>query len=241
MRWKNCGQPCVGSLTCNARGKSSFSAQDLGATICCARCPHPVQLGVRKVVASYWASWADALPMLHGRMPAVAERVTTILAREGLVEGCLSEVQSAARTLDRHGFVGRPDWSELHLGVRPPPYFSEPGKWPHGWQYHASSASDTHYRESAADQAHLRSHSGGGSGEVFCGCPTAPEFQIQPSLFRTLILERLLTEAHCECGARLDRGRHRAACGRSGRLRSRATATEKTLTGVSRSRCDGTM
>ena len=88
--------------------------------------------------------------------------------------------------------------------------------------------------------AHLRSHSGGGSGEVFCGCPTAPEFQIQPSLFRTLILERLrlplqVTEAHCECGARLDRcGRHRAACGRSGRLRSRATATEKTLARVCR-------
>ena len=109
-------------------------------------------------------------------MPAVAERVTTILAREDLVVGCLSEVQSAACTLDRHGFVGKPDWSELR-------------------------------------------------------CPTAPEFQIKPSLFHTLILERLrlplqVTEAHCEC-ARLDRcGKHRAACGRSGRLRSRATATE---------------
>ena len=177
------------------------------------------------------------------RMPAVAERVTTILAREDLVVGCLNEVQSAARTLDRHGFAGKPDlgrvcvWaSDLHL------YFSEPGEWPHGWQYYASSASDTHYRETvvltqscAADQAHLRFYLGGGSGEVFCGCPTGPEFQIQPSLFRTLILERLrlpplVAEAHCECGARLDRcGRHRAACGRSGRLRSRATATEKTL------------
>ena len=73
----------------------------------------------RMAVASYWASWADALPMLHGRMPAVAERVTTILARENLVVGCLREVQSAARALDRHGFVGRPDWSELRLGVRP--------------------------------------------------------------------------------------------------------------------------
>ena len=172
------------------------------------------------------------------RMPAVAERVTTILAREYLVVGCFNEVQSAARTLDRHGFVGRPNWSELRLGVRPPPYFSEPGEWPHGWQYYASSASDTHYREtvvltqsSAANQAHLRSHSR--SGKVFCGCPTAPEFQIQPSWFRTVILERLrlpllVAEAHCECGARLDRcGIHRAACGRSGRLRSRTTATEK--------------
>ena len=142
-RRKNCGQPCLGSLTCNAHGKSSFSAQDFVATICCARCLHPVQHGMRKVmmkgcrghevssgriaslpmrmgglglrstsrmaVASCWASWADVLPILHGRMPAGAERVTTILAREDLVVGCFSEVQSAARTLDRHGFVGRPD------------------------------------------------------------------------------------------------------------------------------------
>ena len=48
---------------------------------------------------------------------AVAERVATMLAREDLVVGCLSEVQSAARTLDRHGFVGMPDWLELRLGV----------------------------------------------------------------------------------------------------------------------------
>ena len=44
--------------------------------------------------------------MLHGRMPAVAERVTTTLAREDLVVGCLSEVQ-AARTLDMVSLTGQ--------------------------------------------------------------------------------------------------------------------------------------
>ena len=69
-----------------------------------------------------------------------------------------------------------------------------------------------------ADQAHLRSHSALGSGEVFHGSPTQVEFQLQPGIFRTLLLERLrlplhITEARCECGARFDRvGRHRAAC-----------------------------
>ena len=49
------------------------------------------------------------------------------------------------------------------------------------------------------------------------GAPTGPEFQVQPILFRTLILERLrlpflLTEAMCECGGQNDLlGRHRAA------------------------------
>ena len=71
---------------------------------------------------------------------------------------------------------------------------------------------------SAANQAHLRSHSGHRSSSVLCGCPTSPEFQIQPSLFRTIVLERL-TEAVCECVG-LGCG-HRAACPRSGRLRSR--------------------
>ena len=63
----------------------------------------------------------------------------------------------------------------------------------------------------AADQAQLRSHSGPDS------VPRVShqlEFQLHPGIFRTLSLERLrlplyVTEARCECGARL--GRHRAA------------------------------
>ena len=74
-----------------------------------------------------------------------------------------------------------------------------------------------------ADQAHLRSHSGA----------TAAEFRVKPFLFRTMVLERLrlplsITEARCVCGGALDsRGQHRAACPRSGRLRSRALPTER--------------
>ena len=61
----------------------------------------------------------------------------------------------------------------------------------------------------AADQAHLRSHSGPGSADVFLGCPSGFEFQLQLVVFRTLALERLrlplqLSEAACVCGARLD-------------------------------------
>ena len=40
----------------------------------------------------------------------------------------------------------------------------------HGWRHYASAASDTlsgDLQSCSADQAHLRSHSGSGSGEVF--------------------------------------------------------------------------
>ena len=128
------------------------------------------------------------------------------------------------------GFVSRPDWFALQSGGRPPQqHVSEPGEWPHGSQYFASPASEHHFRETvlraqscAADQAHLRSHSGAGSSDVLCGCPTSPEFRITPLVFRKFVCERLrlpllLTDSTYECGAALDRcGRHRAACPRSG-------------------------
>ena len=91
-----------------------------------------------------------------------------------------------------------------------------------------------------ADQAHLRSHSGPCASQVLHGAPTAAEFRVKPLLFRTLVLERLrlplsITEARCECSGSLDfRGQHRAACPRSGRLRSRAVPTERTLARVCR-------
>ena len=84
------------------------------------------------------------------------------------------------------------------------------------------------------------SHSRYGSSQVLHGCPSSPEFRVQPHLFRTLVLERLrlplhVAEARCECHEMLDcQGRHRAACSRSGTLRTRAIASEKTLARVCR-------
>ena len=61
----------------------------------------------------------------------------------------------------------------------------------------------------AADQAHLRSHSGLGAWDAMLGCPTGFEFQLQPELFGTLVFERLrlplnITDETCACGAALD-------------------------------------
>ena len=61
---------------------------------------------------------------------------------------------------------------------------------------------------------------------------------MQPDVFRTVILVRLpldMTNGRCECGGPVDNlGRHRAACPRSGRLRTRAVVPERTLARVCR-------
>ena len=57
--------------------------------------------------AAYWASWADALPMLQTRLPQVTANIVGGLVRETPLTGCLGELQESARSLDHSGFVGR--------------------------------------------------------------------------------------------------------------------------------------
>ena len=209
-------------------------------------------LGIRSASrmrhSAYWASWADSLQMISQSLPVVATQVLAHLTMDQRATGCLGELQEATDRLDHEGFVSKPEWTALRDGTRPPQAdASEPGEWQHGWQYHASSSSEHHFRKSVViaqssvgDQAHLRSHSGPGASAVLLGCPTSCEFQLQPDTFRVLTLERLrlpihVTEARCSCGAPLDLlGRHRGACPRSGRLKSRAVPTEHTLARVCR-------
>ena len=77
--------------------------------------------------------------------------------------------------------------------------------------------------------------------KVECSSPWGTlEFKVEPHTFRALVLERLrlpldVTEARCECGIALDVfGKHRAACPRSGRLRTRAVGPERTVARVCR-------
>ena len=136
--------------------------------------------------------------MVDQRLPEMASRVVNRLADEEPA-GCLGELRGAASQLDKHGFIGRPDCLAFRSGARPEASpNAEPGEWPHGWQYYASSSSEHHFRRNkvldqscAAGKAHLRSHSGPGASDVLCGCSSKPEFRIEGGLFRTLILERL--------------------------------------------------
>ena len=129
---------------------------------------HGLRSALRLSSGAFWASWADALQMVADRLSTVADQILRSLETDAPT-GCLGELQEAARTLDSHSFVDRPTWEQLKFGARPPPFDAESGEWQHGWQHHASSASEHHFRETvivamscAADQAHLRSHSGPG-------------------------------------------------------------------------------
>ena len=102
---------------------------------------------------------------------------------DGRAVPLMLELKRAAEHLDHCGFATRPSWEDLKAGARPPPSLGiEPGEWQHGWQFHASSISEHHFRETmvlrqscAADQAHLRSHAGPESD-----APTQPEFAVCP-------------------------------------------------------------
>ena len=63
----------------------------------------------RMAPGAYWASLADALHMIDQRP------VNTLIANEH-PGGRLGELRNAAGLLDRHGFVGRPDWNSIRGG-----------------------------------------------------------------------------------------------------------------------------
>ena len=74
--------------------------------------------------------------MVHERLPALAQSIVVQLEAAAEPVGCLSDLRAAGNRLDRHGFVGRPQWAALQEGMRPPPVtdveLSQPDKWvPH--------------------------------------------------------------------------------------------------------------
>ena len=127
------------------------------------------ELGLRSAArmapAAFWASWTN--------------KVTVELTNGQNLDGCVHELAVAPEQLDRRGFVDRPVWADLQREA-PVAVSVEPGEWQHGWQHHASSSSEHHYRETvmfaqscASDMAYLRSHSGPGAGDVFHGSPSS--------------------------------------------------------------------
>ena len=159
-----------------------------------ARATLPMRMGglglrsaTRCAEAACWASWADALYMVGQRNPEVADMVVrTVSQREQRHQGCLTELHQAGARLDRERFWWRPSWQALRDGARPEEHVvGEPGEWQHGWQYWASSISDSYFRKTsllpvrpAASRAHLRSHSGPDAGAALACAPTAPEYTI---------------------------------------------------------------
>ena len=198
--------------------------------------------------ASYWASWADALEMIHQRNPRIASRILeTLELGTSETHGCLHELCLAASELARNGFDALPSWRELAQGRRPPPPPPGADERCPGWQYHASAALESSARTALllsmtrSERACLRSQSGPGASLALSAAPTSGECTIEPELFRAIIRRRLrwplpLCEARCQgCGVKLDDlGDHLGACMRSGRPKMRASAVEATVAQICR-------
>ena len=211
-------------------------------------------LGIRSSsrtrIASYWASWADAMEMIRQRNPRIAKQILdTLEADTANCDGCLHELKLAAAHLAQAGFDSMPSWLELSEGQRPPR--TPPGQGADerapGWQFHASapflSRSRTHLLLSMCRSARacLRSQSGPGASLALSPAPTCPEYTIEPELFQAILRRRLrwplpLSIARCEgCGHELDiLGDHLGACMKSGRPRMRASAVEATVAQICR-------
>ena len=191
--------------------------------------------------AAYWASWADTLPMMAARCPNLCETFCQELESESSRAESLRQAAAARRSLVRKGYDECPTWGALKAGTRPPkPETTEPVEFAHGWQYHASSRTETHYREHMVfarqerpRQALLHSQAGLCAGTHLTALPLRPETKWKPAQLRALLLRRLWLPLHlqdrwCRCGLPLDAwGHHRAACGTAGVLQTRAVPLER--------------
>ena len=186
----------------------------------------------RIALGAFWASWFDALHMIHERLPAVARTITHKLLDDAEHDGCLGELKRAPALLDLHDFAdGSATTAREHCRARG-------GHMDGNTTRHlllSTSSGGPWCWAMPVPQIKLTYVPSPAMGFALSGTPTNPEFKVEPHHFRALVLERMrlplrVTEAKCECGADLDSlERHCAACPRSGRLRTRVLGPEKTL------------
>ena len=120
------------------------------------------------------------LPMMKQRTPAVANAIVGRVAAGGGTSGPRAQ-----------GFSWRPSWRALFDGQRPSKPSSEPGEWPHGWQYWPPSVSDPH----------LRSHSGWNASTTLAHAPTARAYNTATTLVPRVALGTVATPTSCDRGA----------------------------------------
>ena len=196
-------------------------------------------------MATCWASWADVLPMIQARHPAVAALMVQHLEGESWSPSMAAASRAATQLEGMAGFAV-PLWSDLARGLRPEQRDHEPGTARAGWQYEASSrvdfkASCLFPHMSPSERALVRSQSGSGAGVALLTSPSSPLTGIESPLFRALLLQRRLrlplplSERMCRCGHFIDSyGHHRAACSRTGVLGRRGFALESVAVRICR-------
>ena len=90
----------------------------------------PLGLGLRNAartqLAAYWASWADTLPMIQTRHPAVADLVLRHLEGESASPSLRAGSRAATQLEGVQGFEV-PQWRDVAAGWRPPDRAEEGG------------------------------------------------------------------------------------------------------------------
>ena len=198
--------------------------------------------GVALAPAAYRASWADTLPVLHRQLPTLAGEILARLRAREPAGPALSGVLQAQDALTTAGFRP-PSWEDLLDNPAPPSFLDLSGR---GWQAPAATAIAEQLQAAllpqldAASQALLFSQTGPFSSRPFCSVPSCPELTFPSDHLRALLLRRLrlplpLSARSCRCRRPLDPlGDHRAACARSGALRSRGCPLERAAARVCR-------
>ena len=209
-------------------------------------------LGLRSATrgrdCAFWASWADALPTIRKRHPAVADQICVALQR-GDVGLHLVEAAQCRERLNTSGFES-PEWGDVARGLQPGQISLDdpmPGVARQGWQRGAAQHVEERFRTDIVwprldppGQALLRSQSGPMAGIPFCCFPISMVTRFEPQEFRILLLRRLwcplpLCSASCRCGRPLNpRGHHRAACQVAGVLGRRGFPIESAVARVCR-------
>ena len=197
--------------------------------------------------SAHWASWADSFPILQQQLPNLTAQILPQLQRaEGAPPAIHAALQAAAALTTTEWTP--PNWTDLLDGARPSTELAQEDPQPHhrGWQQTAVTQVHRRFRTELqatldpAGQAMLESQSGPFASRVFTTVPYTADFTYPSRLFRVLLLRRLrlplpLTARACRCRRALDPlGDHRAACPRSGALRSRGTPLERAAARVRR-------
>ena len=198
----------------------------------------------RERFAAHWASWADCLPVLRARLPALGADLLAALNEGGGGLPCVAQAVQAASTLppDFH----RPTWQGLWDGAAPGQGPGEPGDFLRGWQKEATSLTDEAARDTLfsdldlASRALLLSQAGPQAGRALHVLRTAAELRLPSDLLRIVLLRRLrmplpAAARACRCGRPADAlGDHVTVCPTSGVLRTRAVPLERAVARVCR-------
>ena len=200
------------------------------------------------------ASWIDAILVIQSKLPLLARRIIACLKGPPLPSGwALSEVQLVRDLLVSQGATETPSWDSVMVGS-PPPQVDEDdgcdaGEWVRGWQYYFCSFSETFFLNtvvlpscSPPRRALLLSGASGSGSAWLQAIPSEPCFTLSPIRFQVSIRRRLrwvLPSPVGVCGKKcfsiVDAwGDHLCSCMKSGKVKLRSRAVEKTWARISR-------